>query len=122
MGSFELMIGRLLLGAVLALVADREGLPYPALLALVGAILAAEYQAAESEASVGPAEPEGGASLAALQHQTVTAQREALTQLRADHRIGDDASHVVEEELSLIELTADSRVRPTIGPAPPVPT
>ncbi|HKP98037.1 MAG TPA: cation:proton antiporter, partial [Fibrobacteria bacterium] len=37
---FELVIGLLLLGAFLALWADRLGVPYPALLALVGALVA----------------------------------------------------------------------------------
>src|SRR5688500_1692656 len=37
---FELVIGLLFAGALFTLWADRVGLPYPALLALVGAILA----------------------------------------------------------------------------------
>jgi CPA1 family monovalent cation:H+ antiporter len=37
---FELVIGLLFVGALLALWARRVGLPYPALLALVGAMLA----------------------------------------------------------------------------------
>src|SRR5688572_29023452 len=37
---FELVIGLLFLGALFALWADRVGVPYPALLALVGALLA----------------------------------------------------------------------------------
>src|SRR5215510_9869175 len=37
---FELVIALLLVGAVLALWADRLGVPYPALLALTGAALA----------------------------------------------------------------------------------
>jgi len=40
MGIFELVIGLLFAGALLALYANRIGLPYPALLALVGALLA----------------------------------------------------------------------------------
>ena len=40
MGIFELVIGLLLLGAVLALWANRIGVPYPALLALAGVGLA----------------------------------------------------------------------------------
>jgi CPA1 family monovalent cation:H+ antiporter len=35
-----------------------------------------------------------------------------LTDLRARQVIGDDAFHVVEEEIDLQELTADTRVRP----------
>ena len=41
------------------------------------------------------------------------AQRAALTELRARQVIGDDAFHVVEEEIDLLELTADARVRPS---------
>src|SRR5213079_1129818 len=40
MGVFELVIGLMFVGGLLALVANRVGMPYPALLALVGAILA----------------------------------------------------------------------------------
>jgi len=53
-------------------------------------------------------------SLAGLQQRAVQAQREALTDLRARQVIGDDALHVVEEEIDLLDLTADPRVRPTI--------
>jgi hypothetical protein len=42
----------------------------------------------------------------------VEAQRDALTELRTQQVIGDDAFHVVEEEIDLMELTADARVRP----------
>jgi len=81
-------------------------------------VLRSEYQArleaAESAASL-ETQDEDAASIAALQLQTVYAQREALTDLRARHVIGDDAFHVVEEELDLLELTADSRVRPTVA-------
>jgi CPA1 family monovalent cation:H+ antiporter len=51
-------------------------------------------------------------TLAALLRRAVAAQRGALTDLRARQVIGDDAFHVVEEEIDLQELTADSRVRP----------
>jgi Na+/H+ antiporter len=51
-------------------------------------------------------------SLAALQRQAAVAQRAALSDLRARHVIGDAAFHVVEEEIDLIELTADVRVSP----------
>jgi monovalent cation/hydrogen antiporter len=80
-------------------------------------VLRSEYQtrlrAAESAAPI-QARDLGDASLAALQLQTVRVQRETLTDLRARHVIGDDAFHVVEEEIDLLELTADSRVRPAI--------
>jgi CPA1 family monovalent cation:H+ antiporter len=43
----------------------------------------------------------------------VEAQRDELTALRAREVIGDDAFHVVEEEIDLMELTANARVRAT---------
>jgi len=80
-------------------------------------VLRSEYrtrlQAAESRT-----QPEAAASddpsLAALQRQTVAAQRDVLRDLRARQQIGDDAYHAVEEEIDLLELTADSRVRPLL--------
>jgi hypothetical protein len=42
----------------------------------------------------------------------VAAQRRALVELRARAVIGDDAFHMAEEEIGLLELTADERVRP----------
>jgi Na+/H+ antiporter len=53
------------------------------------------------------------AGLAALQRKAVKAQREALRDLRTRNVIGDDAFHVVEEEIDLLELTADARIGPT---------
>jgi CPA1 family monovalent cation:H+ antiporter len=77
-------------------------------------VLVSEYQArlraAESRAPL-DADERDDASLAALQRRIVEVQREALTDLRARHVIGDDALHAVEEEIDLLELTADSRVR-----------
>ena len=67
-------------------------------------ILRNEYQARLR------AGPDG--SLAALQRRATAAQREALTDLRARQIIGDDAFHVLEEEIDLLDLTADTRVRP----------
>jgi len=55
--------------------------------------------------------------MAVLQRKAVEAQRDALTELRAREVIGDDAFHVVEEEIDLMELTADARVRPSPGGA-----
>jgi CPA1 family monovalent cation:H+ antiporter len=57
-------------------------------------------------------QPRSGATLAQALHQAVAAQRHALVELRARSIIGDDAFHVAEEELDLLELTADERVRP----------
>jgi Na+/H+ antiporter len=85
-------------------------------------LLAAEYrarlQAAESDA-LGEDADHDEASLAALQRRTVSAQRETLARLLADHRIGDDAFHAVEAEIALLELTADTRVPPTVEAGPP---
>jgi len=84
-------------------------------------ILAGEHQArlrAAESAEPPDATTEDGAALAALQLQTVAAQRAKLTELRAGHLVGDDAFHVVEAEIDLVELTADSRVRP-VPSAPP---
>jgi hypothetical protein len=57
-------------------------------------------------------EPPAGATLAQALRRAVAAQRRALMELRARSIIGDDAFHVAEEEIDLLELTADERVRP----------
>jgi monovalent cation/hydrogen antiporter len=64
------------------------------------------------------------AGVAALQREAVWAQRRTLLDLRAQDIIGDDAFHALEEELDLLELTADERIHPAtdemeerIGPA-----
>jgi CPA1 family monovalent cation:H+ antiporter len=57
---------------------------------------------------------QSGATLAEALRRAVAAQRQALMELRARSVIGDDAFHVAEEELDLLELTADERVRPEI--------
>ncbi len=56
---------------------------------------------------------ESAGALAALQRRAVSAQRRALVNLRARGTIGDDAFHALEEEIDLLELTADVRVRPS---------
>jgi CPA1 family monovalent cation:H+ antiporter len=53
-----------------------------------------------------------GSSLGELQRRAVAAQRQTLVALRAASVIGDDAFHAAEEEIDLIELTADERIRP----------
>jgi monovalent cation/hydrogen antiporter len=74
-----------------------------------------EYQA---RIRLGESEPRGdeaarsSATLAQALRQAVMAQRQALLDLRARSIIGDDAFHVAEEEIDLLELTADERVRP----------
>jgi monovalent cation/hydrogen antiporter len=78
-------------------------------------VLRREYQAriraAESPAFAASVASTDGA-LGQLQRRAVEAQRDMLTDLRARQVIGDDAFHVVEEEIDLLELTADARVRP----------
>lgn len=90
---------------------DGEGAPTPS-----ADILRWEYRARlraeEAPGNEGSAPREDGA-LAALQRRAVAAQRDALTDLRARQVIGDDAFHVLEEEIDLLDLTADARVRPT---------
>jgi len=56
---------------------------------------------------------ENSSVLADLQRRAVDAQRRTLIDLRARSVIGDDAFHAAEEEIDLLELTADPRIRPT---------
>ena len=56
--------------------------------------------------------PPSGAGLTEVQRRAVTAQRLVLMDLRERSVIGDDAFHAAEEEIDLLELTADSRIRP----------
>jgi monovalent cation/hydrogen antiporter len=63
----------------------------------------------------------GGSSetrMTELQRRAVRAQRLALINLRSQKVIGDDAFHAAEEEVDLLELTADSRIRPGPDSAP----
>jgi monovalent cation/hydrogen antiporter len=77
-----------------------------------------EYEArirlSESVAQGAPSPPESPTTLAQVLRGAVAAQRRALVELRARSVIGDDAFHVAEEEIDLLELTADERVRPEI--------
>jgi len=72
-----------------------------------------EYEArldsGEQQSAGSPAKPSSSAS---LQRRVVAAQRQALMDLRARDIIGDAAFQAAEEELDLLELTADPRVRP----------
>jgi NhaP-type Na+/H+ or K+/H+ antiporter len=68
-------------------------------------LLQREYRA-RAEGAV-----EASGVLAQMQSQAVAAQRAALIQLRRGGIIGDTAFHAIEEELDIIELTADPRVR-----------
>ena len=54
----------------------------------------------------------GDAHLGELQQRAVEAQRKALMDLRDRAIIGDDAFHAAEEEIDLLELAADERIRP----------
>jgi len=49
-----------------------------------------------------------------LQRKLVKAQRAALLELRAQYVIGDDAFHAAEEEVDLLELSADARIHPGV--------
>jgi CPA1 family monovalent cation:H+ antiporter len=71
-------------------------------------ILLREYHARMRPGSSAPE------SLADLQRHAALAQRRALVELRARSVIGDDAFHAAEEEIDLIELTASSRIRPSV--------
>jgi CPA1 family monovalent cation:H+ antiporter len=75
-----------------------------------------EYEARIRLGDGGPQEArpaaQSGATLAEALRRAVAAQRRALVELRARSIIGDDAFHVAEEEIDLLELTADERVRP----------
>ena len=65
----------------------------------------------EAQEKGNPAEQTGD-ELAAVAARVITAQRAALMDLRARWIIGDDAFHAAEEELDLLELTTDARIRP----------
>ena len=47
-----------------------------------------------------------------LQRRAVQVQRQVLMSLRSRKVIGDDAFHAAEEEIDLLELTADARIKP----------
>jgi monovalent cation/hydrogen antiporter len=78
-------------------------------------ILRREYEARIqwSESQYRGEAAEQSLDVAVLQRRAVAAQRRMLVDLRARDIIGDDAFHVAEEELDLIEITADARVRAT---------
>jgi monovalent cation/hydrogen antiporter len=54
----------------------------------------------------------GDAHLPTLQQRAIAAQRETLIDLRERSIIGDDAFHAAEEEIDLLELAGDERIRP----------
>jgi len=59
-----------------------------------------------------PLSGSGETRMTGLQSRAVRVQRDALLDLRSRQVIGDDAFHAVEEEIDLIELTADARIKP----------
>ncbi len=64
-----------------------------------------------NQSPAGEGAPESAASIASLQRRAVAEQRRALMDLRARDVIGDRAFQAVEEELDLLELNADPRLR-----------
>jgi monovalent cation/hydrogen antiporter len=70
----------------------------------------ARVRFAEAEANQKPIQ-HNGADMGALQKRLVAAQRAALSDMRAHWTIGDDAFHAAEEEIDLIELASDARIR-----------
>ena len=77
---------------------------------------AAEVLEREYVARLRPMEG-GGEDLSGLQRQAVAAQRRVLVALRSYGTIGDDAFHVIEEEIDLLDITADPRIRDLKAPA-----
>jgi len=76
-------------------------------------ILRSEYEARlRSGESAAATTASGETRMTELQLQAVRAQRQKLLELRAQEVIGDDAFHAAEEEIDLLELTADARIRP----------
>jgi CPA1 family monovalent cation:H+ antiporter len=57
------------------------------------------------------AQPDDSPPVATLQRRMVEAQRQVLIEMRARDEIGDAAFQSAQEELDLLELTADPRVR-----------
>jgi CPA1 family monovalent cation:H+ antiporter len=78
-------------------------------------ILRREYEArlrlGEAEAREPPT-ARRESSIASLQQRAVEAQRAMLHELRQREVIGDEAFHAVEEEIDLLDVTADARIRP----------
>lgn len=71
-----------------------------------------EYEARLRLGDGASASPGPSSGLTDIQRLAVYAQRQVLMDLRERSVIGDDAFHAAEEELDLLELTADSRIRP----------
>ena len=77
-------------------------------------ILRQEYDArlrsGQHQSSGSPGSRQAGSE--SLQRRLIAAQRHALIDLRARMIIGDAAFQAAEQELDLLELTADPRIRP----------
>ena len=71
-----------------------------------------DYEARLRLGEAGAPSPQPAPGLSEIQRHAVHAQRQVLMDLRERSVIGDDAFHAAEEELDLLELTADSRIRP----------
>jgi CPA1 family monovalent cation:H+ antiporter len=56
-------------------------------------------------------QPDDSPPVATLQRRMVEAQRQVLIDMRARDEIGDAAFQSAQDELDLLELTADPRVR-----------
>ena len=82
-------------------------------------VLRSEYEARiRSGERPGPAGESNETRMTELQRRAVRAQRQALMSLRSRKVIGDDAFHAAEEEIDLLELTADARIKPGPDTAP----
>jgi CPA1 family monovalent cation:H+ antiporter len=83
-------------------------------------ILRSEYEARiRSGERTQTREGSGDTRMTELQRRAVQIQRRVILELRERQVIGDDAFHAAEEEIDLLELTADSRIRPgpdTVAP------
>jgi monovalent cation/hydrogen antiporter len=78
-------------------------------------VLRREYEARmrSGERSAREGELDAGETrMTELQRRAVQVQRRVLMELRSKLVIGDDAFHAAEEEIDLLELTADSRIKP----------
>jgi CPA1 family monovalent cation:H+ antiporter len=83
-------------------------------------VLRSEYEARlRSGEQAAAVEESSETHMTELQRRAVRAQRQTLINLRAGKVIGDDAFHAAEEEIDLLELTADSRIKPGPDTAPP---
>ncbi len=76
-------------------------------------VLRMEYEARVRSGERVPSEDGNGETrMTELQLRAVRTQRQVLLSLRSREIIGDDAFHAAEEEIDLLELTADSRIKP----------